>query len=154
VASTLEEELNPSVLERIAGYHLRRAYGAISTGFNRTFAGTGLRQVLFGITAIIAANPGINQGKVAQVLSIKRANMVALINELLDMGIIERRIVPTDRRSFSLHLTDQGTAEFARWAQQIDEHEKELFARFNPGERAILIELLGRLAGVEEPPVD
>lgn len=153
MASTLEEDVQPSVLERIAGYHLRLAYGTVSAEFNRIFAGTGLRQVLFGITAIIAANPGINQGKVAQVLSIKRANMVALINELLDMGVIERRTVPTDRRAFSLHLTEQGAEQFAQWTRQIDEHEKVLFARFTPGERATLIELLGRLVDTEEAPI-
>src|SRR5688500_12828634 len=75
------------VLDEIAGYHLRRAFGAMAADFTIAMEGTGLRQVLFAILAVVSSTPGTSQGLVGKVLGIKRANMVALINELIDRGL-------------------------------------------------------------------
>ena len=139
------EQERIGALARLVGYHLRRASGAFSADFAVAMEGSGFRQVPFAVLAVVAANPGINQGEVGTVLNIKRANMVALINDLVDRGFVDRAVDPGDRRAFSLTATSAGQAALADAVQRIDAHEERMLADFSAAERAILLELLVRI---------
>jgi len=107
--------------------------------------GTGMRQVLVGILSVVSGSPGINQGAVGRVLGIKRANMVSLINELVDAGLLVREVDPGDRRAFSLNINDAGRAMLADCLARIEAHEKRMLAGFSEAEKAMLLDLLGRI---------
>ncbi|MBN2972698.1 MarR family transcriptional regulator [Roseomonas aeriglobus] len=132
-------------LSPLVGYHLRRASGVFAADFAAAVEGTGMRQVLIGILAVVAASPGINQGAVGRILGIKRANMVSLINELIDAGLIVRETDPTDRRAFTLAVSSEGTAMLDECTQRIEAHEEQLLAGFSAAEKAMLLDLLGRI---------
>ena len=138
-------ETNNNTLDTLIGYHLRRASAAVGSDFARALEGTGLRQVLFGILAVVDANPGINQGAVGRALGIQRANMVSLINELVDRGLIDRKASPEDRRAFSLSLSRAGEAMFEDCVRRIHVHEGRLLSDLSADERATLIGLLSRI---------
>ncbi|WP_254606467.1 MarR family winged helix-turn-helix transcriptional regulator [Sphingomonas bacterium] len=140
-----DEAVTLGVLGDLTGYHLRRASGAVAADFRRALDGTGMRQVLFGILSVVADNPGINQGAVGRVLGIQRANMVALINELVDAGSIDRRAAANDRRAFSLALTPAGVSAMRECAHRIAAHEEAMLADLSAAERRVLIEMLGRI---------
>ena len=145
---------NPlGALGQLTGYHLRRASSVFAGSFAQTMEGTGLRQVLFGILAVVSANPGINQGSVGRLLGIKRANMVSLINELIDAGLIDREVDPSDRRAFTLKVSKRGAAALKDALERIERHERELLAAFTAEESQTLLELLGRIER-QEPAVD
>lgn len=133
------------VLEGLAGYHLRRASSAFSNDFVRAIEGTGMRQVLFGILSVVGANPDINQGEVGRSLGIQRANMVSLINQLVDAGLIDRQTASYDRRAFALNLTPAGEAMLKDCLVLIEKHEQRMLAGFTPAERRTLIALLTRI---------
>ena len=114
------------VLTPLVGYHLRRASGAFSVDYAAAMDGTGLRQVPFAVLSVIAANSGINQGAVGRVLGIKRANMVALINELIDKGLVDRTTDPVDRRAFALTLTATGADVLNDCVARIEAHEQRM----------------------------
>ena len=139
------EQEQVGALGPLVGYHLRRAFGAFAADFANAVEGTGMRQVLVGILAVVSGSPGINQGAVGRVLGIKRANMVSLINELVDMKLIERVVDPSDRRAFSLTVTDAGRTMLADCMAKIEAHERAMLAGFSEAERAMLLELLGRI---------
>jgi DNA-binding MarR family transcriptional regulator len=139
------QKLEIGALSALVGYHLRRASGAFASDFSEAVAGTGMRQVLIGVLAIVDANPGINQGTVGVRLGIKRANMVALINELVERELVRREVASDDRRAFSLTTTAQGHAALADSLERIRLHEAKMLADFSEAERAMLIELLGRI---------
>ena len=132
-------------LSPLLGYHLRRASGAFALDFQDAMAGTGMRQVLLGILAIVEANSGVNQGAVGTALGIKRANMVSLINELVDGGLVARVVAPEDRRAFSLSLTDAGHAMLKECTSRIERHEARMLADFTADERRTLLQLLARI---------
>ena len=137
------------VLDELVGYHMRRASAIIGNDFARAIAGTGMRQVLFGILSIIAANPGINQGNVGRALGIQRANMVSLVNELVDAGLVLRVTAPEDRRALALTLTPAGEDKVRTSLDRIRAHEDRLLSDLTPAERTQLIELLARIEAVE-----
>lgn len=139
------EQENVGPLGPLVGYHLRRAFGAFAADFANAMDGTGMRQVLVGILAVVSGSPGINQGAVGRVLGIKRANMVSLINELVDMKLIARVVDPADRRAFSLTITDSGRAMLTDCLAKIEAHEQQMLAGFSDEERATLLDLLSRI---------
>lgn len=119
--------------------------------FARALAGTGIRQVLFGILAVVESNPGIKQGEVGHLLGIQRANMVALINELVEAGLVDRRVSADDRRALSLTLSAAGTSMLGQCLDRIRVHEGEMLAGLNAAERAQLMSLLIRIQTRDRP---
>lgn len=148
-SETEQDAVGLGGLTDLAGYHLRRASNAFGSDFARALAGTGMRQVTLGILSVIAANPGVNQGSVGKVLGIQRANMVALINELVDAGLIDRQTSKADRRAFELSVTAQGKAKLAESMKHIAAHEERMLAGLSGADRAMLIDLLGRIEALE-----
>lgn len=132
-------------LYELTGYQLRRVSNVFSAHFAQAMTGTGLRQVLFGILSVIDANPGINQGAVGRVLGIQRANMVSLINDLVDRGLIDRQTADDDRRAFTFTLTTQGHRTLADALRRVEAHEVELLASLTPAEQRTLVTLLKRI---------
>lgn len=145
VTASIADEVTIGDLAGLVGYHLRRASAVVGHDFSRTLDGTGIRQVLFGIMSIVKANPGINQGAAGRALGIKRANMVSLINELTDRGLLDRKIAPEDRRAFSLALSADGEAMFEECVTRIRAHEDRLLSDLSADERTTLIDLLSRI---------
>ena len=132
-------------LDELIGFHLRRAFSAIGNDFTRAMAGTGMRQVLFGILSVISANPGINQGNVGKALGIQRANMVTLVNELVDRGFVLRQVAAEDRRALSLTLTPAGAAIVEQTLARIRRHEERMLAGLSEADRRRLVDLLRRI---------
>ncbi|GAA0317159.1 MarR family winged helix-turn-helix transcriptional regulator [Sphingomonas oligophenolica] len=144
------ERVDIGVLDGLVGYHLRRAMGAFSVDYARAVAGTPMRQGLFGVMSVIAANPGISQGIVGKALGIQRANMVALITELGELGLVDREPSATDRRAFNLTLTDKGMTMLKDTLARIRDHEERMLAALSPAARQSLTATLRAIAAVEE----
>jgi DNA-binding MarR family transcriptional regulator len=71
--------------------------------------------------------------------------MVALINELVDKGLVDRAVDANDRRAFSLVLSSAGEAALTDAVQRIKAHERRMLADFSAADRATLLDLLGRI---------
>lgn len=71
-------------------------------------------------------------------------NCVLLLNELEDMGYVERRRDPTDRRRHVVDLTDAGRAALERGERAQDSLEDQVLAALDDDERATLRSLLGK----------
>src|SRR5215831_6794824 len=61
-----------------------------------------------GILRLIALTPGLSQQELARRLAILPSQLVSLLDELQERGLIERRQDATDRRTYALHLTKSG----------------------------------------------
>jgi len=130
----------------IIGYKLRRAQLFVFQDFIESFAKMKLRPAEFSVLAIIADRPGLKQTEIAEMLGIKRANFVALMDSLEKRGLAERRKAESDRRSHSLHLTADG-AKFVKTMTAVwSEHENRLIERLGGADqRDLLISLLDRM---------
>lgn len=133
-------------LPETIGYVLRRAQLAVFQDITRVFAAFDMRPAQYGALTIIGRNPGLTQTQVAEALGIQRANFVALLDTLEARGLARREAVASDRRSYALHLTDEGQALLAQLQQLVVEHERQLDQRIGPENRDLLLDLLGRLA--------
>ena len=147
VPSPDDEEAPLGALDHLVGYHLRRASSAFGADFARALEGTGMRQVLFGILSVVGANPGINQGAAGRSLGIQRANMVTLINQLADIGLLDRQTAAEDRRALALRLTPAGEKALKECLERIEAHEEQMLASLTAAERRTLIALLSKIEG-------
>lgn len=139
------------VMGNIIGYKLRRAQLHVFQDFMSTFAKQKLRPAEFSVLTLIANAPGQKQTEIAAKLGIKRANFVALMDGLERRGLAERRKAETDRRSHSLHLTEDGVRFVKKMMTIWSEHEGRLVDRLGgPVERDRLIALLDRILDESE----
>ena len=87
---------------------------------------------------------GCPQQELAEVLCMDANNVVLLLNELEEAGMIRRVRDITDRRRHIVELTEPGRGAFER-AQAVRESvEDELLAALNADERATLHRLLAK----------
>lgn len=133
-------------LSRLLGYHFRRTSTLFRKDFEQAAGDSGIRQVSFGVMSVISANPGIRQGDVGTILDIQRANMVTLIGELSDAGLVERGTDGNDRRVVRLSLSNRGESLLAEVTRRIEEQEAALLDGFDDDEIAALIAMLHRIA--------
>ena len=99
-----------------------------------------------GLLRLISREPGQSQQAVARRLGTPPSRLVALVDDLEQRGLIERRRNPGDRRNYALHLTAAGEQAMADLSQASLEHERAIAAPLTPAERAQLSKLLGKLA--------
>lgn len=74
-------------------------------------------------------NPGLTQTAVAQALGNDRSAMVAAVDKLEQMKVIERRPAKNDRRSYALFMTKQGEDFFKTLSERVMEHEQAMAKR-------------------------
>jgi DNA-binding MarR family transcriptional regulator len=98
-----------------------------------------------GILRIVQATEGISQQALGSELGVAPSRLVALIDDLEERGLVERRDQPSDRRSYALYLTSKGKDVLKRIAQVAREHQRALCAALTDTEREQLARLLKRI---------
>jgi DNA-binding MarR family transcriptional regulator len=136
----------PPELAAFPGYLLARLGEASSRRFRGALDPAGLHPRQFGVMTIVDAHPGLSQYQLHELTGIDTSSMVALIDELEERGLAERRSRPDDRRVRSIFLTDAGEEALARMRRVAAEHLRQFFAPLDPDELATLHELLRKLA--------
>jgi DNA-binding MarR family transcriptional regulator len=71
--------------------------------------------------------------------------MVALVDELEQRGLVERRPDPADRRVRALFLTKKGRETLARGREIAKQHERQLTRGMPAADRKRLTELLQKI---------
>jgi DNA-binding MarR family transcriptional regulator len=131
-------------IEPVLGYALRRASVMDTQLFADTVGNTGLRPVQFTLLLLIRDNPGARHVDLSRVLGVRRANMVALIQELEVAGWIRREPHHQDRRAQSLHLSGPGLRMLKQVDQRHRVHLTELEKRLGKDDLEQLVGLLWR----------
>lgn len=96
--------------------------------------------------ATVEANPGITQSALGAALHIAAPSVVKAVDVLERAGFVERRASPVDRRVYALFLTTAGRDVLRRCERIVAASEADIAARLTKAERAMLIELLSRVA--------
>jgi DNA-binding MarR family transcriptional regulator len=109
----------------------------------------GLRPPHFGVMTLIEAHPGTTQQALVTGSLIDASSMVAVIDELEERGLAERRPHPSDRRKHAVHLTPKGRRALERAREVAGRHTEELVEPLSVPERETLKRLLRKLAGLD-----
>jgi len=136
--------INFGALTAGLGYALRRAQLASFKSFQQLFGESGITPAQYSALLIIELNPGLRQNQVSDALGIKRANFVGLIDKLEERRLVER-IQAADRRSYALHLTEEGRKFMASLHALNTAQEQRLRAALTPQQRTLLLDALNAI---------
>ena len=114
----------------------------------------GLRPRHLRALGILSERGSLSQQSLGEVLSLDPSNVVGLLNELEERGLITRRRDSTDRRRHIVDISTTGEAALASAYARLRLVEDSLLAALTIEERATLYHLLVRAAGTESPQCD
>ena len=121
--------------------------GALAAmGFAEQLTPLGLTPAHAGLLRAVAADPGRSQQAVATELGVLPSRLVALVDELEQDGLLERRRNPGDRRHHALHLTAEGEARLVDIGKAAQRNADAYLAPLDAKEQDVLGQLLDRLA--------
>ncbi len=129
-------------LESWLGYLLTKAAQRYSARLEQALACEDLTPRRFALLLALEAGGPRSQQSLGELLRIDRTTMVAVIDELEERGLVERRRDPRDRRVWAVHLTEGGreALEVGRgYAVQVEE---ALLAPFAESDRERLRDML------------
>ncbi len=144
------EESPPAPLADAPGFLLTWNGRKIASRFAEGMATLGLHPRHFGVMRLIDAEPGITQHDLGARAVIDPSSMVAVLDELEQMGLAERRPHPSDRRKHAIHLTARGGDILAKAQAVAAETARDAFAPLSADELATLRRLLRKMAGFDD----
>ncbi|TMM27848.1 MAG: winged helix-turn-helix transcriptional regulator [Actinobacteria bacterium] len=142
----LPQELvdSPTFLLKRLGYAAKeQAMGA--------YEETGLHPYHHAILIVLGEGSPETQGSIADTLGYDRGQLVGLLDELEERGLVERRRDPHDRRRHLVRLTPDGKRTLSRMRMIARRSEEEFLDPLSEKERSTLHALLFRLAKKHEP---
>lgn len=125
---------------------LAQVGGLAAARFAARLAPLGFAPQHAGVLRLIATAPGINQRTLGERLGVFPSRLVALIDQLEQKGLVERRRDQEDRRNYALHLTGEGRRALEAIGRVAVAHQDDLCAALTPDERRQLAQLLQRIA--------
>jgi DNA-binding MarR family transcriptional regulator len=128
------------------GFLLSQLGFVASRRFHQVLAPLGIEPRHFLLLRFVAREEGRSQQALGEMLQIPPSRMVALVDQLEQRGLLERRANPNDRRARALHVTAEGRRLMGRAMQVAVEHETGLGASLSAEERGRLVALLQKLA--------
>jgi DNA-binding MarR family transcriptional regulator len=123
-------------------FRLARAFAG---RLGRDLTGSGLRWPEFAVLHHLDALGAIAQRDLALALRIRPSNLVALLDQLEDRGLIRRLPDPADRRRHRVELTGGGRRMLKRAREATARAENDLLRPLSVAERRQLRALLVRL---------
>jgi DNA-binding MarR family transcriptional regulator len=105
--------------------------------------GIKLRQLM--LLSYLRKGAPAQQQQLCESLWLDPNNCVLLLNELEEMGYVERRRDPADRRRHMVDITDEGRVALERAERAQEEIGDELLSALSDDERATLRSLLSRV---------
>lgn len=116
-----------------------------SKRFAERIAMIDLNPPLFRVLNLVDTAEGTSQQAIAAAAEIPPSRMVALVDELEQRGLVERRPYPADRRVRALYVTRKGRQKLARGRKIAKDHEEELTCGMSAPDRKLLVELLQKI---------
>ena len=99
-----------------------------------------------GILRMLSHSSGLSQQELSGRLKIHPSRLVAILDELENQGLVERKPQPDDRRQYALHLTPKGSDVLSQIGKVAREHMEDICSTLSANERDTLGDLLRRIA--------
>jgi DNA-binding MarR family transcriptional regulator len=123
-----EATITDTSLRAFVGYDMKRAFNALQADLTRTLAPFELRMLTFSALSLVVENPGLRPSQLASALTIERANLVVIVDELEQRGLLTRTPSAVDRRAHELNVTAQGKRLYSKAVLAVEDHDKRMTA--------------------------
>jgi DNA-binding MarR family transcriptional regulator len=132
-------------LQRSPGYLLALVGAESRRRWTRALGSAGLRSSHFGVLMTLGVLGEASQRRVGLAIGVDPRNLVGVVDQLQERGLVERRVDSGDRRRHAVRLTPQGQELLVELRKAGESAERELLANLEPEELAELTRLLAKL---------
>jgi DNA-binding MarR family transcriptional regulator len=143
--TTTDPQQEDAILRGFMGYRLKRAMNVFSSNLAVVLKPFDLRMITFSTLASVVNTPGVRLSQLAEILSVERPNLVAIVDELQKRNLIERKRDPNDRRAFGLFPTKAGQTLLHEAMQNVDLSERKILETFSDADMEHLTSLLAKI---------
>jgi MarR family transcriptional regulator, lower aerobic nicotinate degradation pathway regulator len=135
----------PSRIQEMPTWLISRAYAYSHRLLAEGFGAAGVRGYHYRLLAALEEFGPASQAALGRRTSIDRSDVVAVLNDLADRGLIERAPDPDDRRRNVITITPAGTQQLRTLDEVLAGVQEKLLAPLSVADRARLIKLLSRV---------
>ncbi|AXB44417.1 MarR family winged helix-turn-helix transcriptional regulator [Amycolatopsis albispora] len=104
----------------------------------------------FAVLSAVALNPETDQNALSREVSLDTSTVGAVVNRLIDRGLLRRDRDPGDRRRNLLSLTDAGHALFGELSVRAARMTEGMVGCLPPEDREELVRILSRVVDAGE----
>lgn len=138
-------------LKSVMGYQLAQASVVTNQVFDQAIRGPhALRVLEYTVLALVCENPGVSPLRLASALAVTAPTITNLIDRLVEREFVQREKSSKDGRQQYLHPTEAGLRLKESCTGRVVAGEREAIDTLTPGEYALLLELLHKLAGARK----
>lgn len=143
----LPGHLSHGKLIKLLGYSLAQASIPTNNIFKRQISAEyELNKLEFTVLMLLSSNHEVTSKRLSVALNIPAPHLTLLLDRLEKRDLLLRERSETDRRVQYVKLTPHGQATVTQLDAQSDAMEQELLGHLTPAERAMLFELLHKVA--------
>lgn len=135
------------------GFMLSKVGAAVAGKFGRVVGEYGLVPRQFFVLNLISQHEGESQQAIAESIGVAKSQMVAVVDELEQKKLLERRVNPSDRRQHALYLTKTGLKLRDQTLSAAIELEEYLRSTITKDEADVLVSALQKLAVLDGTPM-
>jgi MarR family transcriptional regulator, lower aerobic nicotinate degradation pathway regulator len=150
-ASTYIPDRPPDRLRRLPSWLLIRLYGPANRLVAAAMGRPGARAD-YAVLATVDQFGALSQAELGRRLDVDRSDMVALINRLVEDGLVLREPDPTDRRRNMITITEPGRRRLGQLDVAARRAQDELLAPLSAARRADLLSALQELVDHHRDP--
>ncbi|HEY6022694.1 MAG TPA: MarR family transcriptional regulator [Pseudolabrys sp.] len=140
------ESINFGPLAYWVGFNLRMAQEAAFQAFSRRSQEIGESPGRFATLTLIARNPGISQTELSLANGRDKSTLTPVVEDLVRRGLVERKRMDSDRRTYRLNLTSAGKKVLTTMTRCARRHERNLDNVIGARDRKRFVQILKKIA--------
>src|SRR5258705_163767 len=149
-SSRIEAEPAPPPFLRVPAYLIRRLQMICTAMVAEEFEDEDMPVSQWAVLSMVDNHPGIDQSRLAEVVSIDKTNTGRLLDQLEAKGLVERRPNDTDRRVWMLRCTPFGHKTRKRLRPRAYATQERLLSCLVPADRELFIDLMSHVVAANE----
>jgi DNA-binding MarR family transcriptional regulator len=138
--------VNFGPLAHWVGFNLRMAQEAAFQAFSHLSQEIGESPGRFATLTLIARNPGISQTELSLANGRDKSSLTPVVEDLVKRGLVERKRMDSDRRTYRLNLTPSGKKVLTMLTRCARRHERNLDRVIGERDRKRFIQILKKIA--------
>ncbi len=127
------------------GFLLRRTHQISAAVFESACAEVGLTPAQYGVLTVLAAEPGLDQTRLARALAFDKVTVMRVLKGLEERRLVLRERSSVSRRQMTVSLTPQGQEVLQAAREPAERAYQRLLSPLSQSQRSQLIELLQTL---------
>jgi DNA-binding MarR family transcriptional regulator len=124
------------------GFLLRRTHQISAAVFESACAEVGLTPAQYGVLTVLAAEPGLDQTRLARALAFDKVTVMRVLEGLEERRLVLRERSTVSRRQMTVSLTPQGQTLLRAAREPAERAYQRLLSPLTPAQRGQFIELL------------